>query len=131
MARKSNASLVTAALLLSPLLSTCASCFAQPEVPALIDKPTGESRAELAQAVSSALRGAPVRLADDALTRSSLLIVEKAHPRDASGVPLSGRDLDRPENFRLVKTGKRCALVHERTGKRTLLASTTCVPVVP
>ena len=115
-------------LLLSQLLAACTSSFAQPEVAAVIDKPTSESRAELAQAVSSALNGAPVTLADDALTQDSLLIIEKAHPRDANGVPLSGRDLDKPENFRLVKMGKHCALVHERTGKRTTLASTTCLP---
>ena len=40
---------------------------------------------------------------------------------------LSGRELDKPEHFRLVKMGERCELVHERTGKRTTLASTTCV----
>jgi len=102
------------------LLSTCASGVAQPDVAAVIDKPTKESRAELAQAVSSALNGAPVTLADDALTQDSLLIIEKAH--------LSGRDFGKPEHFRLVKMGKHCALVHERTGKRTTLASTTCLP---
>ena len=108
----------SAVLLLSQLLSTCAS--AQPDVAAVIDKPTKESRVELAQAVSSALNGAPVTLADDALTQDSLLIIERARH--------SGRDLDKPEHFRLVKTGKHCALVHERTGKRTTLASTTCLP---
>lgn len=118
----------SAVLLLSQLLSACASCFAQPDVAAVIDNPTKESRAELAQAVSSALNGAPVTLADDALTQDSLLIIERAHPRDANRVPLSGRDLDKPEHFRLVKTGKHCVLVHERTGKRTTLASTTCLP---
>jgi len=96
----------SAVLLLSQLLSTCTSCFAQPDVAAVIDKPTKESRAELAQAVSSALNGAPVTLADDALTQDSLLIIERAHPRDASGVPLSGRDLDKPEHFRLGQNGK-------------------------
>ena len=118
-------------LLLSQLLCACTSSLAPPDVPAIIDKPTRESRAELAQVVSSALNGAPVTLADDALTRDSRLIIEKAHPRDASGAPLSGRDFDRPEHFRLVKAGKHCALVHERTGKRTTLASTTCQPVAP
>jgi len=117
-----------AALLAFHLLSTCASGLAQPEVPAIIDKPTQESRAELARAVSDALNGAPVTLADDALTADSRLIIEKAHPRDASGVRLSGRDGDRPEIFRLVKAEERCVLVHERTGKRTTLASTRCLP---
>ena len=98
------------------LLSACAS-FAQPDVPAVIDKPTSESRAELAQAVRSALNGAPVRLADDALTKDSLLIIERPH---------SGRDMAKPEHFRLVKSGAHCVLVHERTGKRTTLPSTAC-----
>jgi hypothetical protein len=111
------------ALVLCPLLCACTSSLAQPAVPAIIDKPTKESRAELARVVSSALNGAPVTLADDALTRDSLLIIEKAH--------LSGRDFGRPEHFRLVKIGEHCALVHERTGKRTTLSSTTCEPAVP
>ena len=110
----------SAVLLLCQLLSTCSSSFAQPDVAAVIDKPTKESRVELAQAVSSALNGAPVTLADDALTQDSVLIIERARH--------SGRDLDKPEHFRLVKVGKHCALVHERTGKRTTLASTTCLP---
>lgn len=98
------------------LLSACAA--AQTEVPARLDKSTPE----LAQAVSAALNGAPVTLAPDALMRDSVLIVEK---------PLTGRDLGRPERFQLIKAGKDCWLVHERTGARTRLASTTCVPVVP
>lgn len=98
------------------LLSACAS--AQTEVPARLDKPMPE----LARAVSAMLDGAPVTLADDALTRDSVLIVEKR---------LTGRDLGRPERFHLVKAGKDCVLVHERTGTRTRLASATCEPVVP
>ena len=103
------------------LLAACVS--AQADVPAIIDQPTQESRAELARAVSRALDGARVALADDALTHDSLLVIEKAQ--------LLGRDLDRPERFRLVRTGTQCALVHERTGRRTTLASATCLPLVP
>lgn len=103
------------------LCQSCAS--AQPDVAAVIDQPTKASRAELGQAVSSALNSAPVTLADDALTQDSLLIIERAH--------LRGREMDKPEHFRLVKSGEHCTLVHERTGTRTTLASTTCQPLVP
>jgi len=109
-------------ILLFQLLSACASSFAQPDVPAVIANPTGESRAQLARAVSGALNGAPVRLADDALTKDSLLIIEGPH---------TGRDLGKPEHFRLVKSGRDCVLVHERSGTRTTLASTTCLPLIP
>ena len=114
MAREPAASLIVTVF----LLSACAA--AQPEVAAIIEKPTKESRAELARAVSSALTGAPVTLADDALTKDSVLVIEKAR--------LLGRDLDKPERFRLLRVGKDCALVHEGTGRRMMLASTTCVP---
>ncbi len=108
------------------LLSACAQGLAHEEVPAVIDHPTSESRAELAKAVSTALNGVPITLADDALTRESVLIIERAQHRDAQGIPLNGRELQRPEQFRLVKSGKRCLLVHEGTGKRLRLRSTTC-----
>ena len=99
------------------LAQSCAS--AQPEVAAVIDKPTEKSRAELAQAVSSLLNGAPVRLADDALTQDSVLIIQKAR---------TGRDLDKPEHFRLVRAANQCTLVRERTGERVTLAATSCRP---
>src|SRR5437588_8726254 len=97
------------------------------EVPAVIVRSTAESRAALAQAVSDALNGAPVTLADDAFTLRSSLVVERARQRDASGRPLSGRDTGMPEHFRLVKNGDLCILVHERTGRRFALQATDCV----
>ena len=110
-------------------LAACATATGRPDLPALLTNPTAESRAELVRAVSGALHGAPITLADDALTRDSTLIVERTRPRTADGVPLSGRETGRPEHFRLVKNGSRCMLVHERTGKRWTLTAATCSPV--
>jgi hypothetical protein len=106
----------------------CATATARPDVPAVLTNPTAESRAELARRVSGALHGAPITIADDALTRESTLIVERTRARTADGVPLSGRETGRPEHFRLVKNGTRCVLVHERTGKRWTLKAATCSP---
>lgn len=97
------------------------------EVPALIVAPTAASRAALAAAVTAALHGAQVTIADDALTRSSTLIVERARPRDAAGLRISGREVGAPERFRLGKRDGACVLLHERTGRAALLESTTCV----
>jgi hypothetical protein len=110
------------------LLPACESFSAQPDVPAVIVHPTAASRAALARAVGAALQGAPVTLADDALTRDSQLLIEPVHPRDANGLPLNGRELGRPEQFRLVKNGSRCVLIHQSTGKRQTLRSTKCAP---
>ncbi len=122
------------AVLLALALALAACCRAgqrdpEPEALAVIVDPTPASRAALSQAVRAALGGAPVLLADDALTRDPLLIIERAPHRDPSGLPAQGRELGMPERFHLLKSGGRCVLVHERTGTRSPLAATSCVPV--
>jgi hypothetical protein len=107
-------------------LGACATASGRGDLPAVLTKPTAESRAELVRTLSGALHGAPVTIADDALTRDSTLIVERARPRTADGMPLNGRETGRPEHFRLVKEGSRCVLVHEGTGKRWTLKAATC-----
>jgi hypothetical protein len=116
----------TLALAALVVMSACARGLAQEQTPAVIDNPTEQSRAALVAAVSTALDGTAVTLADDALIREDVLIVERVRPRDARGTPFGGRDLDRPEHFRLVKVGAKCVLVHERTGARQVLSSTRC-----
>lgn len=107
-------------------LSACRAWPATPGVPAVITHPTAASREDLERAVSQALRGAPVRLADDALTRNSLLIIARAQARDARGVPLNGRELERPQHFRLLRRGSQCTLLHVETGTLGVLVHTTC-----
>ncbi|SRR6266571_2068502 len=119
-----------ALLTLAGMLSVvaCAPRPNQRDVPAVLTSPTPESRAELLRTLGRALNGRQVTIAADALTRDSALLIERARARDAAGVPLSGRETGRPEHFQLVKSGSRCVLVHERTGKRFTLASATCAP---
>jgi hypothetical protein len=95
--------------------------------PARIVDPSDESRAELQTVVSEALHGADVMLAADALTQSSLLIIERRKIQSLDNPPLSGRDLGRPEHFQLVTTGSQCVLIHESTKARYELTETGCV----
>jgi hypothetical protein len=95
--------------------------------PGVIVSPSDASRTELARVVREALHGAPVTLADDALTTSNTLIIEHANPRDAQGLPLDGRSLYRPERFELFARKSRCVLVQSRTGRRWTLRHTACV----
>jgi hypothetical protein len=118
-------------LTVAGMLTLMACASARRDVPAVIPSPTPESRAELARVVAGALHGAPLTLADDALTSDSTLVIEPVRPRDAGGVPLNGRERGRPEHFRLVKNGSRCVLVHEGTGRRFTLAAATCAPKWP
>jgi hypothetical protein len=122
---------VAAALLLAPGCRTLAPAPPPEDVPAVIVNPTEESRAALREAVSAALGGAQVRLADDALLLDSLLIIERARRRDPSGLPLDSRDPGTAERFRLVKRGGECVLVHVRTGQAYSLAGTECAEASP
>jgi hypothetical protein len=111
------------------MLAGMPACHAWPtarSAPAIIAHPTAASRADLERAVSQAFHGAPVRLADDALTRNDLLIVGRAQARDSRGLPLNGRELGRPQHFRLLRRGAQCMLLHVETGKPYVLAHTTC-----
>lgn len=108
------------------LPAACAVSTAQEEVPAIIAHPTAQSRAELSRAVREMLQNDKVTLADDALTASSSLFIERTPRRDAGGRLLNGRELGRPDLFRLVKQGNRCILVHDNNDTRRRLDAVGC-----
>ena len=106
----------------------CAQRSTQADAPAVLVSPTEATRAELLRIVGEAMNGAPVTLAADALTADDTLIVERAARRDAKDMNLGGREMGRPNHFRLVKRGASCVLVHVETGRRWTLASAACSP---
>lgn len=112
------------------VLAACTTVPAAQDVPAVIIAPDAQSRAELQHAVSAALDRTAVILAEDALTRDSRLTIERARLYDArTGIAqgrAQGRETRMPEQFRLVKSGQDCVLIHERSGRRIPLASTQC-----
>ena len=55
--------------------------------------------------VGEAMNGAPVTVADAALTVDDTLIIEPAARRDATDMNLGGRETWRARSFRLVKSG--------------------------
>jgi hypothetical protein len=116
--------------LLAAAASTTTACgtLAAAERPAVIARPDDRSRAELQRVISGAFNGRPVTLADDALTRDSVLIVERPEPRDAQGRRFGGRVLEAPERFHLLLRGSSCELVRESDGGRWPLTDTVCVP---
>jgi hypothetical protein len=124
---KSLARMVARALLVC--VAACRTVQARQDTPAVISEPTTQTHAELVQAVSAALGGATVTLADDALTRDSTLVLERTRRLDPNGLPVNGRDLGSPERFRLVKNGAECVLVHENSGRRFALAQTACAAI--
>ena len=107
------------------VLAACAS-VAQRDTPAVLTAPSSATHAEVVEVVSAALNVATVTIAADALTRDSLLVIDRTVRRDQSGRRLQGRDFSKPEEFQLLRSGNRCVLVHVRTGARYKLASAGC-----
>ncbi|MGH8168098.1 MAG: hypothetical protein ACREQ1_12725 [Woeseiaceae bacterium] len=112
---------------LTLVLGACNMNAVHEDRPARIVDPDDRSRAELQQVVSGALNGADVMLADDALTESSVLIIERQKSGSLDNPPLSGRDLGKPERFHLVTSGTACALIHEKDSARYALHETECI----
>jgi hypothetical protein len=105
----------------------CRTVAAQ-EQPAVIPAPTAESRAELARVVTAAVGGRPVTLADDALTRDSVLALEQRDPPSPAGRVATGRTLEPPQVFRLVLRGSECVLVRDADQREWRLTSARCAP---
>jgi hypothetical protein len=92
---------------------------------ALIATPTSASHAEVSAVLAVALGPREILLADDVLTRSSILTLEQGSGLNPAA---SGRNLEMPERFELVLNGNRCFLVRTSTGDRFALVDTDCVP---
>jgi len=110
------------------LLGACQSQPAGGDTPALLSGTEADQK-ELREKIRDALSAdRPVLLADDALTRDSLLVIERASPRDLRHPPLNGRNLQRPETFRLLLDNERCWLERLGDGKRWEMVEASCIP---
>lgn len=114
-------------VLFTAFLTAC-TALAPLEWPAIIVNPA-ESRNELQRVVQLALGERPLVLAEDALTRENVLLIETKRPRDRTGELLDGRDLGRPERFMLVMHASTCVLIHERSERRWTLKTARCAPL--
>ena len=119
---------VSRAIALAALAVTFAACKnVAPDVDqaAVIVNPDAASRAALQESVNAALH-TDVTLAEDALTETSLLIIEQKVPQSIEGSPAQGRNMEMPIQFRLVANGSECVLIDQRDMTRAVLADTVC-----
>lgn len=108
------------------ILSACQMTSAQVPSPAVLTNPGPEVRLEISQAIIAMTGYSSVALADQDLTQSSELVIERRHQKTANGVLIQGRDLELPQRFTLVLLGAQCWLVHQSTKQSTLLKKARC-----
>jgi fructose-1,6-bisphosphatase/sedoheptulose 1,7-bisphosphatase-like protein len=116
----------TALAVCAVTLVSCKNVAPDADQAAVIVDPDAASRTALQQTVNAALH-TDVMLADDALTETSVLIIERKTPQSIEGSPAQGRNMEMPIQFRLVTDGTNCILVDQRDASRHLLANTSCV----
>jgi len=107
-------------------LTGCQTLATDDDVAARITNPATDSRAALQEAVNDAL-DTDVMLADDALTDSSVLTIERNPPRSMENLNAQGRNMDMPMQFRLVLNDGDCVLIFTADDSRRKLADTSCV----
>lgn len=109
-------------------IAACRPLAPEDAVPAVLVAPDPAVQAELIAALSAMLGPAAISIAPDALTRTSLLTLERPEPGGGSERRATGRSLETPERFRLVASRDGCFLVHETGVDRVELHRATCVP---
>ena len=106
-------------------LTGCQTVNTALDRPARIVNADADSRAALQAAVNEAL-GTEVLLAQDALTDTSLLTIERWPAGTMENPVPQGRSLERPVLFRLVINGSDCILIDQRNESRHVLEDTDC-----
>ena len=120
-----NASRVIALAALAVTFAACKNVAPDVDQAAVIVNPDAASRAVLQATVNAALH-TDVTLADDALTETSILVIEQKVPQSIEGSPAQGRTMEMPIQFRLVANGSECILIDQRDMTRTVLPDTAC-----
>ncbi|MGB5375337.1 MAG: hypothetical protein WBM75_05425 [Polyangiales bacterium] len=108
-------------------MAACRTAATDQDRAARIVEPDDRSRKALQGALEAALH-TKVTLAADALTETSVLIIERSPPRNMRTPPAQGRITESPIQFRLVIHGEDCVLIDQRDRSRHKLENTRCEP---
>ena len=122
-----NATRAIALIVVAMGFAGCKNVAPDADLAALIINPDAASRAALQAVVNAALH-TDVTLADDALTETSILTIERKIPQSIEGSPAQGRNMEMPIQFRLVANGTECILIDQRDMSRAVLENTVCSP---
>ncbi len=90
-------------------------------VNAVLSAPSAKTLAKINDAVSKALGGRTVTLAENILTTDSQLVMDPKF--------VESRSVQRPDHFALMMAGKSCYLVHRESGAKLPLSRVKCRPL--
>lgn len=131
MNNKRNALLISAAIITLTTSLTFSACKTLSEsengnVAAILTNPSMKELQALNQQVTTLLGISAIRLSSDAFQKSSWLIIDGPQHKDPQGNLAIGNNGGRPDKVQLVIKNKQCILVHQATGKSTVLKDVNC-----
>lgn len=99
----------------------------QAPVAALSRHTSSAARQQIRQAIVSLKGGKPPQLADTVFEYSDVLLLERVRLRDSQGLPIMGRDFQRPTQFQLQLRGDNCGLYDHTTNDFVPLPLLDCI----
>ena len=113
-------------IIVTMALLSCESLSPADDVPALMDSPTPASHGELVAIISKVLGQTPVMISHDALTRTSLLIIEQKRIQQLKSEQDGRQVFEARAQFRLVVNHSQCVLIYMRDNSRFELNEASC-----
>ncbi len=108
------------------MLSNCAATELSQNTPALLEQSSADTRLLLESTIGDLLNSQPVKLADNAFTEKSTVIIERSQPKDSRGNLLDGREIRPADTVTLLTEDGKCYLKHDQSGSIKLLDSISC-----
>lgn len=107
-------------------LAGCQTTQAKPSVAAILETQSTNNLVALEQAIGELLNSKPVKLADDAFTLGSSVIIERSLGIDSVGRFVNDRNLKAIDSFTLLLQSNTCSLKHDQSNKIIRLEEVKC-----
>tara|TARA_R110002167_G_scaffold365840_1_gene591593 strand:- start:6670 stop:7050 length:381 start_codon:yes stop_codon:yes gene_type:complete len=112
--------------LASLVLSSCSAAQYLQPIPALLVKPSAESRLALEHALGDLFNSQPIKLADTIFIHKSTVIIEPRQPKDSRANELDGRETRQANTVSLLIEDDKCYVRHDQSGQIRLVDGISC-----
>jgi hypothetical protein len=102
------------------------SCSATQPLPALLEKPSAETRLLLEIAVGDLFDSQSIKLADNTFLEKSIVIIEYSQPKDNRGNLLDGREIREADTVSLLTVNGKCYVRHNQSGQIKIVTKINC-----
>ena len=108
------------------MLSSCLATQPSQPIPALIERPSADTRLLLESNIGQLLNSQPIKLSNNVFVQKSTVIIDRHQPKDSRGNLLDGREVRQADTVSLLLENGKCYLKHEQSGNIKLVDGISC-----